>query len=67
MDTSTKLLSDTGPELHSLLATEVDGDVEPRYGSPGVIVKLPKFVDDALDAFESLLGDGAGNNVGNWT
>lgn len=65
MDTSTKLLSDTGPVLlQSLLVNEVVGDVEPRYGNPGVIVKLPKFVDDALDAFESLLGDGAGTSVG---
>lgn len=67
MDTSTIFLSATGPELQSLLAMDVVGDVEPIYGKPGVIVKLPKFVDDALDAFESLLGDGAGTNVGIWT
>lgn len=64
MDTSTKLLSDIGPELQSLLAIDVVGDVEPRYGNPGAIVKFPKFVDDALEAFESLLGDGAATNVG---
>lgn len=46
-------------ELHSLLIIDVVGDAEPMSGNPGVMVKFPKFDDDALDAFESLPGDGA--------
>lgn len=49
------------PELHSLLMIDVVGDAEPMNGNPGVIEKLPKLDDDALDAFESLPGDGAAN------
>lgn len=48
-------------ELHSLLMIDVVGDADPISGNPGVIVKLPKLDDDALDAFESLPGDGAAN------
>lgn len=40
---------------------DVVGDAEPMNGKPGVIEKLPKLDDDALDAFESLPGDGAAN------
>lgn len=49
------------PELHSLLIIDVVGDADPMNGNPGVIEKLPKLDDDALDAFESLPGDGAAN------
>lgn len=48
-------------ELHSLLMMDVVGDADPISGNPGVIVKLPKLDEDALDAFESLPGDGAAN------
>lgn len=66
MDTSRKLLSALGtrsrePELHSLLMIDVVGEADPRNGKPGVIEKLPRLDDDALDAFESLPGDGAAN------
>lgn len=66
IETSRKLLSALGtrsmdPELHSLLMIDVVGEAEPINGKPGVIVKLPKLDDDALDAFESLPGDGAAN------
>lgn len=66
METSRKLLStleirSMEPELHSLLMIDVVGDADPRNGNPGVIEKLPKLDEDALDAFESLPGDGAAN------
>lgn len=66
IDTSRKLLSaletrSIEPELHSLLMIDVVGDAEPINGKPGVIEKLPKLDDEALDAFESLPGDGAAN------
>lgn len=66
IETSEKFLSTLGTrsielELHSLLIIDVVGDAEPICGNPGVIVKLPKLVDDALEAFESLPGDGAAN------
>lgn len=48
-------------ELHSLLMIDVVGEADPISGNPGVTVKLPKLDDDALDAFESLPGDGAAN------
>lgn len=66
MDTSCIFLSVLGTrsrelELHSLLMIDVVGDADPRNGKPGVIEKLPRLDDDALDAFESLPGDGAAN------
>lgn len=66
IETSRKFLSALGtrsmePELHSLLRIDVVGDADPMNGNPGVIEKLPKLDDDALDAFESLPGDGAAN------